>query len=383
MLYTDSVLCHNEKRIENYVEREKNGKNMSGDANIPGEGNEITIKDIARICGVGVSTVSRAINNHPDINPSTKKAIMDTIAQYGYIPNNSARNLKRTDAKCIAILVKGLTNPFFAGMLRIVEEEVERRRYSLVLRHVEYSQDEVEVALELIKEKRLRGIIFLGGHFEHSADKLSKITIPFIIATAGCIPGSMSRNLYSSFTVDDEKEGYLMTKYLLGQGHKKIAILAAEDSNESVGRLRLSGYIRALKEYGIEADDELICPMKDDIEYYSMENGYVVAEELLKKRKDVTAIFAISDVLAIGACRAIKDMGKRIPQDIAVAGYDGIDMGKYYSPSITTIKQPVDEIARDSILLLFDIISGRQEHQHKVYDAKLLIRESTSLAEAE
>lgn len=174
-----------------------------------------------------------------------------------------------------------------------------------------------------------------------------------------------------------------MTKYLLGQGHKKIAILAAEDSNESVGRLRLSGYIRALKEYGIEADDELICPMKDDIEYYSMENGYVVAEELLKKRKDVTAIFAISDVLAIGACRAIKDMGKRIPQDIAVAGYDGIDMGKYYSPSITTIKQPVDEIARDSILLLFDIISGRQEHQHKVYDAKLLIRESTSLAEAE
>ena len=207
MLYTDSVLCHNEKRIENYVEREKNGKNMSGDANIPGEGNEITIKDIARICGVGVSTVSRAINNHPDINPSTKKAIMDTIAQYGYIPNNSARNLKRTDAKCIAILVKGLTNPFFAGMLRIVEEEVERRRYSLVLRHVEYSQDEVEVALELIKEKRLRGIIFLGGHFEHSTDKLSKITIPFIIATAGCIPGSMSRNLYSSFTVDDEKEG--------------------------------------------------------------------------------------------------------------------------------------------------------------------------------
>lgn len=383
MLYTDSVLCHNEKRIEKYVEREKNGENMSGDANIPEEGNEITIKDIARICGVGVSTVSRAINNHPDINPSTKKAIMDTIAQYGYIPNNSARNLKRTDAKCIAILVKGLTNPFFAGMLRIVEEEVERRRYSLVLRHVEYSQDEVEVALELIKEKRLRGIIFLGGHFEHSADKLSKITIPFIIATAGCIPGSMSRNLYSSFTVDDEKEGYLMTKYLLEQGHKKIAILAAEDSNESVGRLRLSGYMRALKESGIEVDDELICPMKDDIEYYSMENGYVVAEELLKKRKDVTAIFAISDVLAIGACRAIKDMGKRIPQDIAVAGYDGIDMGKYYSPSITTVKQPVDEIARDSILLLFDIIAGRQEHQHKVYDAKLLIRESTSLAEAE
>lgn len=339
----------------------------------------ITIKDIARICGVGVSTVSRAINNHPDINPATKQMIMDTIKKYGYIPNNSARNLKRTDAKCIAILIKGLTNPFFTGMLRIIEEEAEKRHYSLVLRHVEYSQDEVEVALELIKEKRLRGIIFLGGHFEQAEEKMAKITVPFVISTAGCIPSNMSRKLYSSVTVDDEKEGYRMTKYLLGLGHKKIAILAAEDSNASVGHLRLMGYCRALKEYGIDIDQDLICPMKDDIEYYSMQNGYVVTEELLKKRSDVTAIFAISDVLAIGACRAIRDHGKSVPEDIVVAGYDGIDMGKYYYPSITTIKQPVNEMAKESIVLLFDLISKKRTHQHKVFDAELLVRESTGL----
>lgn len=348
-------------------------------SSFPEEGIEITIKDIARICGVGVSTVSRAINNHPDINPVTKKAIMDTIEKYGYIPNNSARNLKRTDTKCIAILIKGLTNPFFSGMLRIIEEEVERKRYSLVLRHVEYSQDEVDVALELIKEKRLRGIIFLGGHFEHSEDKLKKITVPFVIATAGCIPGNMSRKLYSSVTVDDEKEGYLMTKYLLDQGHKKIAILTADESDASISHLRLMGYRRAMEEYGIEVDEDLICSMKHDIEFYSMQNGYVVTTELLERRNDVTAIFAISDVMAIGACRAIRDKGKNVPQDIAVAGYDGIDMGKYYAPSITTIKQPVDAIAKESILLLFDIISGKREHQHKVFDAELLVRESTNI----
>lgn len=346
---------------------------------LPEEGIEITIKDIARICGVGVSTVSRAINNHPDINPVTKQAIMDTIEKYGYIPNNSARNLKRTDAKCIAILIKGLTNPFFASMLRIVEEEVERKHYSLVLRHVEYFQDEVDVALELIKEQRLRGIIFLGGHFAHSEDKLAKITVPFVIATAGCIPENMSRKLYSSFTVDDEKEGYLMTKYLLSQGHEKIAILAADESDASISHLRLMGYRRALEEYGVEVDEDLICPMKDDIEWYSMQNGYVITTELLERRSDVTAIFAISDVMAVGACRAIRDKGMRVPQDIAVAGYDGIDIGIYSVPSITTIKQPVNEIAREAILLLFDIISGKKSHQHKVFDAELLIRESTSL----
>ena len=346
---------------------------------VPEEQIEITIKDIARICGVGVSTVSRAINNHPDINPVTKRAIMDTIEKYGYIPNNSARNLKRTDAKCIAILIKGLTNPFFSSMLRIIEEEVEKKRYSLVLRHVEYWQDEVDVALEVIKEHRLRGIIFLGGYFAHSEDKLAKLTVPFVIATAGCIPENMSRKLYSSVTVDDEKEGYMMTKYFLEQGHRKIAILIADAADVSISHLRLNGYRRAMEEYGIPVDEDLVCAMKDDIEFYSMQNGYVVTEELLERRSDVTAIFAISDVMAIGACRAIRDKGKRVPQDIAVAGYDGIDMGRYYSPSITTIEQPVKEIAREAILLLFDIISGKRKHQHKVFDAELLVRESTSL----
>lgn len=339
---------------------------------------EVTIKDIARICEVGVSTVSRAINNHPDINPETKKMIMDVIDEYGYIPNNSARNLKRTDAKCIALLVKGISNPFFADMIRIIEEEIERKRYSLVLRHVEYGEDEVDVALQLIKEKRLRGIIFLGGYFYHSVDKLEKLNVPFILSTAGYIPENMSRNHYSSFTVDDEREGYRLTNYLVKLGHEKIAILAGETENISVGQLRLAGYKRALQEQGLPVDEELICPMRDDIEYYSMLNGYEVTRELLQRRKDVTAIFAISDVLAVGACRAIKDMGLQVPQDISVTGYDGIDLGKYYNPSLTTVKQPVNEMAKASIDLLFDIIAGKQKNQHRVFEGELILRESTA-----
>ena len=146
---------------------------------------EITIKDIARMCGVGVSTVSRAINNHPDINPETKQKVMDIIQKYGYIPNNSARYLKRMDGKCIAVLVKGLTNPFFAGAIKVMEDEIKKKKYSMVIRHVESDEDEVDVALELVKEKRLAGLIFLGGHFVHSEEKLSKLRIPFILSTVG------------------------------------------------------------------------------------------------------------------------------------------------------------------------------------------------------
>ena len=121
---------------------------------------EITIKDVAKKCGVGVSTVSRAINNHPDINPATKQMIMDVIQSSGYIPNNSARNLKRVDAKSIAVLIKGITNPFFSNMVKIIEEETQKKHYSMELRHVESYEDEVDIALELVREKRLVEIEF-------------------------------------------------------------------------------------------------------------------------------------------------------------------------------------------------------------------------------
>ena len=98
---------------------------------------EITIKDIAKLCGVGVSTVSRALNNHPDINPETKEMILQVIKENGFVPNNSARNLKRVEANSVAVLVKGITNPFFTDMIEVIEAEIEKRGYSMVLHHVE------------------------------------------------------------------------------------------------------------------------------------------------------------------------------------------------------------------------------------------------------
>ena len=125
---------------------------------------EITIKDIAKRCGVGVSTVSRAINNHPDINQETKQMIMDIIKETGFVPNNSARNLKRTDVKSIAVLVKGITNPLFSDMIKVIEEETQKKNYALVLKHVEYYEDEVDEALEneLSHKRTIRNLILVA-----------------------------------------------------------------------------------------------------------------------------------------------------------------------------------------------------------------------------
>lgn len=340
---------------------------------------EITIKDIARKCGVGVSTVSRAINNHPDINPKTKELVMKTIAEYNFVPNNSARNLKRTASKTIAILVKGISNPLFLNLVRVFEKEMNRNKYSFFLQHVDELQDETEVALELIKEKRLKGIVFLGGFFSHTKERLKQINVPFVISTAGIMAPMNSTDgvVFSTFSVDDKRESYKVTDYLCKQGHERIAILGALESDDSIGKMRLEGYREALADNGVPVDPGLIRFMREDIRSYSMENGYQVMKELLAEKRDFTAVYAISDMQAIGACKAIFHNGKRVPEDYAVAGFDGLENTFFYEPSITTLKQPVEEIAEASIQALFTMIRENESVPGKVFEGTLIEREST------
>ena len=337
----------------------------------------ITIKDIAKQCGVGVSTVSRAINNHPDINQNTKDMIMEVIKESNFIPNNSARNLKLSDTKTIAVLIKGIDNPFFHSMIKIFEEEIQNRKYTFILHRVDSNQDEVEVALELIKEKRLKGIVFLGGSFTHQEDKLSEIKIPFVLSTIA-ITDNVDRTLYSSVSVDDINESKKIVDYLCKSGHKKIVVLGSYSSDKSISNLRLEGYRRALIDNNIDVDYKLIKYTGDACNSYSMQNGYNMTKKLLESDTEFTAIYAISDSMAIGVCKAILDYGYKIPQDYSVVGFDGLDIASYYNPSITTIRQPVEEMAEETIKILFDLINKKGKHKHKVFEGELIVRQSSS-----
>lgn len=340
----------------------------------------INIKDIARICGVGVSTVSRAINNHPDINPETKNMVMQAVREHNYIPNNSARNLKRTDSRAIAVLIKGISNPFFSKMIRIFEEEIQRKKYSFIMQRVDACEDEVDVALELIKEKKPRGIVFLGGFFSHSKEKLEQLTVPFVLSTIGMTDSLEDSSSYSWVSVDDFAESYKMTDYLCKIGHKKIMILAATRDDESIGKLRLEGYKKALEDNGVEFEEELCIFSEVRKDCYTMDYGYRSMNRILKEGIiDFTAVYAISDSIAIGACKALFEHEKRIPEDYSVAGFDGLDIAHYYNPSLTTIRQPVEEMAETTIKILFDVIRGKAGHQKRVFKAELIEGQSTKV----
>lgn len=336
----------------------------------------LTIKDIARICGVGVSTVSRAINNHPDINPETRDKVMQVIAEHGFIPNNSARNLKRTESKTIAVLIRGITNPFFQDMIKTFENAIERRRYSFLLHRVDEEEDEVEIALELEKEKKLCGIIFLGGTICHTEEKLKQLKAPFVLCTIG-LDGHIDENLYSSVSIDDVKASYEMTSYLLDLGHSRIAMVAAREDDTAIGTMRLKGFRKAFADRGLVIDEGLILYPEKGGDAYSMQSGYQVVRRFLESGKDATAFFVISDNAAFGVCKAIRDMGKTVPDDYSVAGFDGIEMASYYNPALTTMTQPCREMAKEAIEILFDLIDGCSDNRHKRFLAELTEGEST------
>ncbi len=333
-----------------------------------------TIKDIAKLCGVSTSTVSRAINNDSGINKETKARILEKIAEYNFVPNNSARNLKMLDTNTIALLIKGIDNQFFQGMLHKFEEELNKIEYSFIFHAVGENQDEIAIAAELIKEKKLKGIIFLGGgHVENTDDVMIPLGVPYVRCTGAVEAGKLLGGC--SITIDDRKESKKAVEYLIEKGHRRIAIFTAPD--HSVGRLRLEGYKDALKAHQIPFDENLVRYSAVRDKAYSMENGYILGKGIVDDQTDCTAIFAVSDNMALGVYKAICEAGKKIPEDYSIMGFDGLEMTKYYHPSLSTIQQPVEDMVKASIKELMKAIDGEEINEHQIlYTGTLLERDS-------
>ena len=216
----------------------------------------------------------------------------------------------------------------------------------------------------------------MGGSSKHSADKMKQLNVPVVFSTVGSdISEELSKSSYSTVSVDDALESKKMTEYLIGLGHKKIAILVEGNDEPSVVSLRLEGYKEALRKHGIKEDESLIRYV--DRQIYAMHNGYDTTKALIESGAKFTALYCISDVLAFGALRALKDAGIRVPEDVSVAGFDGQELSEYCIPRLTTIKQPLDKISKETLKLLFNIIDKESGHKHMVLPGKLIEGEST------
>lgn len=305
----------------------------------------MNIRDIAKISGVGVSTVSRVLNNHPDVKESTRERVLAVIRESNYVPNNSARILKQNNTKNIGVLVKGVFNPFFSELINVIGSKINEKNYTMILQQNDYVlEHEVENIISFVKEKRLQGIICLGGNFiDLDEDSFKNIDVPVVLTSVNTV-SPLGRDKYSTVGIDNLQASYSATEYLIKKGHTNIALMIGEENDFCVSWWRYKGYIKALREYDIEVNDDNLL-----IGDYDTKKAYEETLKFLKRRKDITAIFAISDFMAIGAARAVVDSGLVVGKDVSILGFDGMDISCYYNPGISTIKQPKKEMAEKSV----------------------------------
>lgn len=330
----------------------------------------MTIKDIARESGYAVGTVSRVLNNHPGVSAEAREKVMEIVEKYHFQLNSNAKHLKQQASNGIAIIVKGRQNMLFAAIVEQMQGLIKQKGFACLIYYIDEDEDELEQALLVCRERRPLGILFLGSSQEYLKGRFSEIEIPCMLVTNSA--ESLGFSNLSSVGTDDTEAAKAAVQYLISLGHTNIGILGGKTEISHAAKARFDGCIKAFEEAGM--------PFSRDMQYvtarFSMPDGYHAMEKLLDKMPDITAVFAMSDVMAVGAMRAIHDRGLRVPEDISVMGFDGIELGRYMTPQLTTIRQHKERIASRSVEILLDCISENRPAVHEITSFHLIPGES-------
>jgi len=321
----------------------------------------MTIKDIARLCGVSISTVSRVLNGRPDVSAEVRERVMAVVESNNYIPNNSARDLVRPRSDSIGVVVRGRSNLFFTEVIKTVSHEIDRRGYNMVMRQIGSDEDEIKAGAILEREKKLLGILFLGGRFDYTQAELALLNVPFVCCSYTNCFGSLQENNYASVSVDDRGVAYQAVTHLIEMGHRKIAALVPGCHDRSISELRYMGYRAALEEHNIPFEENLLVETNGS---FSMEEAYAGMETLLKRGADFSAVFTMSDTMAMAAIKALSDHNIRVPEECSVIAIDGVPMSAYTIPTLTTMAQPADRMGSESVRILLDMVEGKGENCH-------------------
>lgn len=328
---------------------------------------KISITDIARLSGVGISTVSRVINNSGYVSDKTREKVTSVIEAYNYQTTTLNNRLENHAQPNIGVFVKGIGNPFFEKMINEFDNDFMLRGYTARFYDVLH-RDEFLVAQVELSAGRIEGAVILGSNKIYSEKQIKSLAGPLVSLT---VKTNKTQDLtkYGSVVINDELEGYKATKILLDAGHEKIGFIYADSLvSDTPNQARYRGYRQALEEYGIPLDLNLVAGSGEtDSTYATQTNGYKLGlrmmNELMQMNPDMTAVFCYSDILAIGAAKAALMSGKSIPEDISIIGFDGIDESEIFHPSLDTIYQPTREMSRAAVSMIIDLVNGEEGKQ--------------------
>lgn len=338
-------------------------------------GTQMTIKDLSVQTGYSVGTVSRVLNDQPNVSEKARKIILEAAAKSGFQLNANAKQLKQAHSNSILVVVKGTSNELFWNLAEALQARMVRSGHPLVVDYIDEDDNEVLQAIRLCREKKPLGLLFLGGNREHFLADFDKIDIPCVLVTNDA--STLQYPNLSSVSSDDVQGARLAIDQLVALGHRKIAVIGGDRNNSDTTRLRFQGCMEAFERHGITFD-----PVQDyESVRFSFADGYKAAQSLLDRQREFTAIFAMSDVMAIGAIRALRDRGLRVPEDVSIIGYDGLAIGAYTVPTLSSVCQCVQDLADQSIRLLLENIAQAQEPRYEMVPVTVKLRESARRAD--
>lgn len=330
----------------------------------------IGLKDIAEKTGFSIKTVSRALNDHPDVSEKTREIILSTAKKYSYYPNLLAKSLRTQTAYAIGYIVPDITNEFFGKVGETIEKIFKNHGYSLLISFTEESKENEIDALRLLLAKRVDGIVLatVGNTGDFLRKVMHQYTVPLVV-----IDNRVEGVKTNLVLHDNIKGAYILTKHLLDHGHENIGCITGP-LNETSGKERLEGYKEALKEYGIQPDNSLI-----RVSNWRIDGGFAAAQELMKgSSQRPSAIFIGNSIMALGVYKALKKMELKVPDDVALVSFDNLEFTEALDPPLTTLDKAEHKIGKLAADLLLDRIRDRnltKVEQHLI-DGKLCIRGS-------
>lgn len=328
--------------------------------------NAPTIKDVANAAGVSAATISRVLSNPDMVKPATRERVLQIVKEMNYQPNVLARQLRTQTTKAVIVIVPTIKNSFFQGIISGIGVEAESLGYQMLIADLNSQPSLESYYFEAIQQRQVDGIISLSANMTQKLETLLNDKYPLIMV-AQCVPD----HTIPSISIDNAAASKALMTHLVRLGHRNIAHISA-DPKQSPYQDRLNSYISVLEEHNIPVDNELISYGEP-----SIKGGYDQMWSLLAKKKTITAVFAAGDTMAIGAMKALKDQGLRVPEDCAVVGFDDIDLSAFWEPALTTIRQPKEMLGRRAFqkllaLLQNEPVTGGQEF----LPYELIIRES-------
>lgn len=327
----------------------------------------VTILDVAKRAGVSKATVSRALNGKVVVSHNVKARINQAIEETGYRPNLLARRLATNESNSVGLVItNGLYDgPFFSSMIYQAATCSEEHQRQLVLADGKHCREDEQNAINILLQLRCEAIMIYPKYL--TVDELDDIidgsSVPIMV-----INRELKRNRANSVFVDNQLCSEQMVNHLLEKGHRRIAFIAGPQGSPT-GEKRLLGYRDALEKAGISADENLIIHGS-----FSAESGYKSAMELLKNNVDFTCVLAANDDMAMGAIKAFTECGYAIPADISVAGFDDADIGRYFTPALTTVHIPMDQMIKDALQTLLS--PDDAPTLSPVHQGSLVIRDS-------